>query len=126
LFLNRTRLRRGKWFIFDSLNDQSICFVSTGANNQGIMVDSIQQIMILGIREAQIMMLPDQIDLCIDRMSNIINLKVSYEIISRTTSFLLFFFQDEQTLPLHYEIPFHGNIKMIISIISSKHFISDE
>jgi hypothetical protein len=76
-FFNRTRLRRGKWFIFDSLNDQSICFVSIGANNQGIMVDSNQQIMILGMCEAQIMVLPDQIDLCIDRMSNITNLKVS-------------------------------------------------
>lgn len=78
LVVNRTRLRRGKWFIFDSLNDQSICFVSTGANNQGIMVDSIQQIMILGTRETQIMILPEQIDLCIERMSNILNLKVNY------------------------------------------------
>jgi len=42
------------------------------------MVDSNQQIMILGMREAQIMLLPDQIDLCTDRMSNITNLKVSY------------------------------------------------
>lgn len=72
----RTRLRRGKWFIFDSLNDQSICFVSIGANNSGIMVDSIQQLMILGMREAQIMLLPDQIDFCLTRLSQINNLKV--------------------------------------------------
>lgn len=78
--LNRTRLRRGKWFIFDALNDQSICLVSIGANNQGIMVDSVQQIMILGVREAQIMLLPDQIDLCADRMAHIINLKVLFPI----------------------------------------------
>ena len=76
--MNRTRLRRGKWFIFDSLNDQSICFVSVGANNQGIMVDSIQQIMVLGLREVQIMLLPDHIDLCADRLSHIANLKVRY------------------------------------------------
>jgi hypothetical protein len=75
---NRTRLRRGKWFIFDSLNDQSICFVSIGANNQGIMVDSVQPIMILGTREAQIMLIPDHIDLCADRLSHITNLKVKF------------------------------------------------
>ncbi|CAF2917724.1 unnamed protein product [Rotaria sp. Silwood2] len=103
----RTRIRRGKWFIFDSLNDQSICFISMGANNQGIMVNSNQQIMISGIREAQIMLLPDKIDLCTDRMSHITNLK------------------DEQTLPLKYEIPLHTNTKMIISIISSKEFSND-
>ncbi|CAF3704624.1 unnamed protein product [Rotaria sordida] len=103
----RTRLRRGKWFIFDSLNDQSICFISMDANNQGIMVNSNQQIMVLGIREAQILLLPDQIDLCTDRMSHITNLK------------------DEHTLPLKYEIPFHKNTKMIISIISSKEFNND-
>lgn len=103
----RTRLRRGKWFIFDSLNDQSICLVSIGANNQGIMVDSIQQIMILGVRETQIMLLPDQIDLCADRMAHITNLK------------------DEQTLPLNYEIPLNDNMKIIISIISSKSFSTD-
>ena len=40
------------------------------------MVDSIQQIMILGMREAQIMLLPDHIDLCIDLMSHILDLKV--------------------------------------------------
>jgi hypothetical protein len=76
----RTRLRRGKWFIFDSLNDQSICLVSIGANNQGIMVDSTQQIMILGTREAQILLLPDHIDFCIDRLSHITNLKVNNDI----------------------------------------------
>ncbi|CAF1189467.1 unnamed protein product [Rotaria sordida] len=103
----RTRLRRGKWFVFDSLNDQSICFISMDANNQGIMVNSNQQIMVLGIREAQILLLPDQIDLCTDRMSHITNLK------------------DEHTLPLKYEIPFHKNTKMIISIISSKEFNND-
>ncbi|CAF4757579.1 unnamed protein product [Rotaria sp. Silwood1] len=103
----RTRLRRDKWFIFDSLNDQSICFISIGANNQGIMVNSNQQIMISGIREAQIMLLPDQIDLCTDRMSHITNLK------------------DEQTLPLKYEIPLHTNTKVILSIISSKEFSND-
>jgi hypothetical protein len=103
----RTRLRRGKWFIFDSLNDQSICFVSIGANNQGIMVDSVQPIMILGTREAQIMLIPDHIDLCADRLSHITNLK------------------DEQSLPLKYDIPFHGNIKMIISIVSSNEFSND-
>lgn len=75
--IHRSRLRRGKWFIFDSLTDQSICLVSTGANNPGIMVDSIQQMMILGNREAQIMLLPEQIDLCIDRMSNILDIKVN-------------------------------------------------
>ncbi|CAF4316652.1 unnamed protein product [Adineta steineri] len=103
----RTRLRRGKWFIFDSLNNQSICFISIAANNQGIMVDSIQQIMILGMREAQIMLLPDHIDLCTDLMSHISDIK------------------DEQTLPLRYEIPFHTNTKMIISIISSNEFNHD-
>ncbi|CAF0936260.1 unnamed protein product [Adineta ricciae] len=102
----RTRLRRGKWFIFDSLNNQSICFISTAANNQGIMVDSIQQIMILGMREAQIMLLPDHIDLCIDLMSHILDLK------------------DERTMPLKYEIPFHTNAKIIISIVSSDKFPS--
>jgi hypothetical protein len=45
------------------------------------MVDSIQQIMILGMREAQIMLLPDQIDLCTNRMSHIIDLKVRVSII---------------------------------------------
>ena len=62
--------------MFDSLHDQSICFVSTGATNQGIMVDSNQQIMVSGVREAQIMLLPEQIDLCTARMSHLINLKV--------------------------------------------------
>lgn len=92
-YFNRTRLRRGKWFIFDSLGDQSICFVSTSANNQGIMVDSIQQIMILGIREAQIMILPEQIDLCIERMSNILNLKVIIFDYLNRNNFIVFFFK---------------------------------
>ena len=73
---NRTRLRRGKWFIFDSLHDQSICFVSIDTNNQGIMVNSSQQIMVVGIHEAQIMLLPDNIDLCMDQMSHISHLTV--------------------------------------------------
>ncbi len=45
------------------------------------MVDSVQQIMILGTHEAQIMLLPDHIDLCADRLSQITNLKVSHSII---------------------------------------------
>ena len=45
------------------------------------MVDSIQQMMILGIREAQIMLLPDQIDLCLTRLSQINNLKVNDNLI---------------------------------------------
>jgi hypothetical protein len=71
------------------------------------MVDSVQPIMILGTREAQIMLIPDHIDLCADRLSHITNLK------------------DEQSLPLKYDIPFHGNIKMIISIVSSNEFSND-
>ncbi len=44
------------------------------------MVDSTQQIMILGTREAQILLLPDHIDFCIDRLSHITNLKVNNDI----------------------------------------------
>jgi hypothetical protein len=55
------------------------------------MVDSIQQIMILGIRETQIMLLPDNIDLCIDRLSHIINLKVNY--FNRKKKYFHFYFR---------------------------------
>lgn len=82
LFVSSTRLHRGKWFIFDSLTEQSICFVSTGAKNEGIKVTSTDQMMISAVQEAQILLLPDQINTCIDRLSPIINLKVSYSIIS--------------------------------------------
>jgi hypothetical protein len=107
------------------LNDQSICFVSIGANNQGIMVDSIQQIMILGMREVQIMLLPDHIDLCTDRMSHILNLKVRINYHLNSNKKLFCFLKDEETLPLKYEIPFHTNTKMIVSIMPSKEFRND-
>lgn len=48
------------------------------------MVNTTQQIMILGNRETQILLLPDQIDLCKDRMAHIANLKVKYYALSTT------------------------------------------
>lgn len=85
---------------------------------------------ILGVNEAQILLLPNQIDSCIERLSSIINLKVSSlenicdDMRKKNNNYFFFFshHQDEQTLPLNYDISFQSNIRMNISIVPSKNF----
>ncbi|CAF0734853.1 unnamed protein product [Didymodactylos carnosus] len=97
-----TRLKRGKFFIFDSPLNQTICLMPISCTNPGIVVDSLRPIMV-SVYEAQIMLMPEAIDSCLDQMDHIINI------------------QSEQSLPLTYEIPIQ-TCKMKICLITSADF----